>query len=560
MKAAIVLLMTLAFWLTAMRAGAAEPPFVEGSQTLVVLPDTEGYAGRRPQIFFDMMKWVANQQKVRNVIGLLHVGDITNDNREHEWKNARKAFDFIEGKIPYVLAAGNHDYDHTPGRLTHMNEYFKAADLAKWPTFGDVYEKGKLENHYQFLTIHKQPWIVISLEMGPRDAVIDWANEVLAKHKDRRAIILTHGYLYYNSTRYNHLRGGQRATPYGFYGEGADGEMLWQRLVRKHPKVMMVVCGHLSSAYVGYRKDEGAYGNVVHQMLVDYEKMRGGHGFLRLLEFLPDGKTVQVRTYSPVTKKKNPINAKLEEFQFTLQGPTRAEPKELPPNPLDPPYRKPVLRYTFDGEKAGDGATVKDVMGETHAQLHSKSGKSELNGRGQLVLAGNATSDGYVQLPAGILKGKTEAISVEVFFTPTRKDYSWKTVWQFGDHRGGRRGDFLWYCFRTFNCHRVDIIDEGGNSDIQSKRVPVAVGKPLHAIVTYDADGWKGKPLLRVFRDGRLAGSLPVAQKLSKVTNTKNLIGPFAGIFEDFRVYDYAMGPTAARKSFKAGATSLPEE
>ena len=304
-------------------------PYHNGSTTMVVIPDTEGYCRKRPHIFNAMMQWVVDNKDKRNIACLLHVGDITNNNAKDEWKNARKAFDIIEGKIPYVLAAGNHDYDGTPGRLTYMNEYFKAADLKKQPTFGDVYEPDKLENHYQFLKINAQKWIVLSLEMGPRKKVIAWADKVLARHKDRLAIVLTHGYLYYGNVRYNHLLGGQRASPYNFYGEGADGEMMWNQLVRKHANVMMVICGHLSSQYVGYRKDKGDHGNIVHQMLVDYEKMRGGNGFLRVLEFLPDGKTLQVRTYSPVTKEiRSPLtrgdkpqrDPKLEEFTFKLQA------------------------------------------------------------------------------------------------------------------------------------------------------------------------------------------------------------------------------------------------
>jgi hypothetical protein len=42
----------------------------------------------------------------------------------------------------------------------------------------------------------------------------------------------------------------------------------------------------------------------VHQILNDYEALRGGgSGYLRLLEFLPDGKTVRVKAYSPVLDK-----------------------------------------------------------------------------------------------------------------------------------------------------------------------------------------------------------------------------------------------------------------
>ena len=36
-------------------------------------------------------------------------------------------------------------------------------------------------------------------------------------------------------------------------------------------------------------------------MLVDYQSRElGGEGFLRILEFHPDGKTVQVKSYSPL--------------------------------------------------------------------------------------------------------------------------------------------------------------------------------------------------------------------------------------------------------------------
>jgi len=300
-------------------------PFVAGSETLVVLPDTEGYAGRRPQIFNAMLQWVADERERRAIRSLLHVGDVTNSNTPGEWANARAAFDLIEGKVPYVLAAGNHDYDGQPDRRTLMNDVFKVEDLRKWPSFGGVFEEGRLENHFQLLEIHGRPWIVLSLEMGPRKGVIAWADKVLADHPDRLAIILTHAYLFYDNQRFDHRRGPQRATPHNFFGEGADGEMLWESLVARHPNVMLVICGHVANAYLGYRKDEGVHGNVVHQMMVDYEKMRGGMGFLRLLEFLPDRKTVQVRTYSPVTKGTNPINPALEEFQFELvPAPDRA--------------------------------------------------------------------------------------------------------------------------------------------------------------------------------------------------------------------------------------------
>jgi len=512
-------------------------PYHEGSTTLVVIPDTEVYANKRPQIFNAMMQWIADNQQKRNIAYILHVGDITNNNAEHEWKNARKAFDIIEGKVPYVLAAGNHDYDHTPGRLTYMNDYFKVEDQKKWPTFGDVYERGKLENHYQFMEINRQKWIVLSLEMGPRKQVIAWANKVLDEYKDRLAIILTHGYLYYRNERYDHTKGGQRASPYNFYGDGADGEMMWNQLVRKHPNVMMVICGHLSSQYVGYRKDEADHGNIVHQMLVDYEKIRGGYGFLRVLEFLPDAKTVQVRTYSPLTKKirspitrgDNPLrDPKLEEFAFELQTTPGEESRFDVKTPAKPPENPP--------------SDAKDQVENPEKYLR-------LNGQGQLVIDAN-DEKGYGKLDADLVKGREE-VSFEVWFTPTANTYNWTPVVAFG---GGR--DAFYYKFRTFRRHRAELIVNGHNEKIQ-RDIGVKVGQPMHVVVTYDQDGHDGRPLLCSYVNGKLTGRMATSIRLSELGLTSGQIGPFAAEFNELRFYDYPLNEKEVRGNFEAGPDKL---
>jgi hypothetical protein len=47
-------------------------------------------------------------------------------------------------------------------------------------------------------------------------------------------------------------------------------------------------------------------GRGVHQMLVNFQmRPQGGDGWLRLLEFRPDGRTVQVLDYSPTRKQRN---------------------------------------------------------------------------------------------------------------------------------------------------------------------------------------------------------------------------------------------------------------
>ncbi len=556
-------------------------PFHQGSVTLAVLPDTEGYTRRRPHYFEAQTKWIAENAKQRNIAYTIHLGDITNRNTVPEWIVARRCFDLLKGKVPYAVVPGNHDYDDSgyeagTGRLgTRINDYFQFDAFRKSPHYGGVFEEGRMENTYHLLKIHDQDWLILCLELGPRDEVVDWANKVLVQHADRQAIIVTHAYLYYGNTRYDRTKGSQRASPAGW---GNEGEELWRKLIRRHPNTQIVMCGHLASMYKGYRKDEAAYGNDVHQMLCDYEKMRGGGmGYLRLLEFLPDGKTVQVRTYSPVLKQT--LTSKLEEFQFQLKSADRKTPIPLQ-QPLDPPWRKPIHRYSFNGQAAEQpavsqpaaGQRIVDSIGQAHGQLISQSGKSRCQ-NGKLTLASNEERDGFVQLPSAMLDELTD-VGVEVWVTPTAEAYNWNTVWKFGDQRSAKRGDFFWYAFRTLTTHRAESAKDGHNLDIQSKGVPVKPGKPMHIVVTYDHDGaTEGEqagsadspgstrgPLLRVFRNGKLEGQLKTTISLSDVTNTVNRIGPFAGVYDELRIYDVPLGPTAVEASFRAGPETFPND
>jgi hypothetical protein len=64
---------------------------------------------------------------------------------------------------------------------------------------------------------------------------------------------------------------------------------------------------------------------------------------------------------------------------------------------------------------------------------------------------------------------------------------------------------------------------------------------------------------LRYFRDGRFEGQLNTTIDLSDITNTDNRVGPFAGSYDELRIYDLPLGPTAVRRSFDAGPDRFPE-
>ena len=321
-------------------AAAAEDPvsseapfsFVEGAFTIVVLPDTQGYAEDFPELFTAQTEWIAENAEARNIVFVLHLGDITDNNNEAQWEVARDAMAKLDGVAPYALCLGNHDIGPsgwTFTRKTLFNNYFPLEKYQDRPTFGGVFdaEPDRLDNSYHLFSADGRDFIVLALEFAPRDAVVDWANRVLGEHPDRWGILITHAYLYSDGTRYDWDAKGKKQmwSPHAYKvakkpGQGNDGEELWRKLVSKHPKMLFVINGHVLNDGLGRLTSDNDAGNPVHQMLVNFQmKPKLGGGYLRLLEFLPDGTTVQVKDYSPVKDnyKTGPDNA----FKLTIPAP-----------------------------------------------------------------------------------------------------------------------------------------------------------------------------------------------------------------------------------------------
>jgi len=281
--------------------------FVDGSFVLAVLPDTQVYSLRVPGMFHLQTDWIANNAERLNIVQVLHLGDLVNNNTAGEWENARAAFARLDGVVPYAIVPGNHDYGPSGDastRDTLMNEYFTFDQHASQPNFGGAMEEGKLDNTYHTFSAGGRDWIVIALEWGPRDATIAWANRVMARHPDHTGILITHAYMNNNDFRYDHADTGrpQDYNPHHYRTPGGvnDGEELWQKLVSKHD-FAFTFNGHVLGDGTGYRADTNDAGTTTHQMLSNFQmRALGGEAYMRLLEFLPDGETVRVRSYSPL--------------------------------------------------------------------------------------------------------------------------------------------------------------------------------------------------------------------------------------------------------------------
>lgn len=298
-------------------------PFVDGSWTIAIMPDIQNYSTDYPGLTRLQTQWIAENKDKRNIVYVLQNGDITNFNNEKEWESASRAMEILDGVVPYALVPGNHDYNKgSPPRdrlTTKINDYFPPSRFQEWPTFGGTMESGHIENNYHLFEAGGDKWIVLGLEFGPRDSTLKWANQILRKYSDRKAIVLTHAYLDSDSTRldwaYKGIKQDKNPHKYGVVGGVNDGEEMWKKLIRKHGNVFMVMNGHIAGDGLGFQVSKGEQGNSVHEMAVNYQRRSiGGGAWMRLLEFLPDGKTVQARTYSPLYERHKTD----EQNQFTI--------------------------------------------------------------------------------------------------------------------------------------------------------------------------------------------------------------------------------------------------
>lgn len=292
----------------------AGPPAIDGNFfTVITLPDTQYYSSTYPEIFESQMHWIIDHRTEQRISFVLHEGDIVDSDVSPQWENASRSLHKLDGIVPYVVTQGNHDYFILGGiddRSTMINQYFSEATAAQSPGFIGAFEPGHIENTAQFLMMGDQAWLVLSVEFGPRDTVVTWADGVLKAHPDVPAMVVTHAYLYWDGTRYDHVTyPDQYYSPYLYSvapapGAVNDGEDMWKKMIRDNENVQFVISGHVFNNNTG---DAAASltsshpsGRKVHQIVANYQQTAaGGGGYLRLLQFRPEQGEVRVSTYSP---------------------------------------------------------------------------------------------------------------------------------------------------------------------------------------------------------------------------------------------------------------------
>ncbi|MGB0578749.1 MAG: metallophosphoesterase [Limisphaerales bacterium] len=320
---------------------AAElPPAPEGSFSIVVIPDTQHYKGRGTKgadkntsplsnkVFEGYTDWTAANLKRQRIVFVSHVGDIVDINNRAQWALAQRCMDKLHGRVPYGISVGNHDMTGA-GNSSLFQEFFPSSRFAKFDWYAGCFERpaakvaisGNNANSVQLFEAGGLKFVALHLECNAPDDVLRWADFVLRRHSDRRAMITTHMGLgprdkpkgsrdYFDAPK-------GRMTWTKRHGErGNSPQQMWEKSFRKHANLFMVFCGDQSRTQAMRLKSSGQHGNTVHELLSDY----GSNG-LRIMRFVPAANQIEVRTWNPskgALCESTSIVKDREQHQFTL--------------------------------------------------------------------------------------------------------------------------------------------------------------------------------------------------------------------------------------------------
>ncbi len=306
-----------------LRLFTEKEPVTNYSYSFAVIPDTqimvENDVVNGQTNTAKLFDWIVANQEAKNIQFVFGLGDITDNNNEAEWTLAQAQHQkLMDAGIPYSAVRGNHDLSwygkEQDAENYTVDDYTNYMGTTAYRAqFGGFYNDDNIANSWRTLQVGDMKYLLITLDYGANDAVLNWASGIIYQHPDHNVIITTHAYLFRDGTT---LDDGDLVPP-STTGGVNDGDDMWEKLVSKHENIVLVMSGHDPQENIIVNRSTGDNGNTVTAMLIDaqdVEAQEGSMGMVALLHFSPDGKTVQVEYYS--TAKEKYFKS---ENQFTLE-------------------------------------------------------------------------------------------------------------------------------------------------------------------------------------------------------------------------------------------------
>ncbi len=299
---------------------------VLGDTQKIVKQYVNGENANFPKIYDYILENVSDK-KIAHVFGLGDIVETTwpfwgsEEQLNKEIAVAVQQISRMDGVVDYSLNRGNHD------TVELYEEYFGVNSTATGYASHIEDYCFNSSNSIHYFTAGELDYMVVTLDFGASDSVLNWASKKIAEHPYHNVIITTHSYMYRDGTTLDVNDVCPPLKPWGANddlfnaatGTANNGDHMWNKLISKHPNIVLAMSGHDPSENIVCSQWQGVNGNVVTNMLIDPQDMdlqyAGGIGAVAMFYLSNGGKTVEVRYWS--TAQERYIHAN-NQFTFTL--------------------------------------------------------------------------------------------------------------------------------------------------------------------------------------------------------------------------------------------------
>lgn len=288
--------------------GVAAPtgPDTDTKFSIAVIPDTGNETMPSANARYkNRATWLAANKAKLDLRYAAQVGDLVNWGNAAPAQFTRASTDLqpLEAVVPWSGAIGNHDTGAVcvggsacPGAnasqtVRNTTAYNKAFPVSRFPNMAGTFEPGKVDNSYQTFRAGGVNWLVLTLEIWPRQSAVAWANSVVAGHPQHNVIVVTHDYL----TDTGAISGSN-----GGYGATAP-RYLYDNLIKVYPNIKLVLTSHVGTSTS--RTDVGIKGNKLVSLLQHFHSSTNP---VRLVEIDTAAGTITSRVYAPYTNTSYP--------------------------------------------------------------------------------------------------------------------------------------------------------------------------------------------------------------------------------------------------------------
>ncbi len=295
-----------------------KPEDADGVFSIAVIPDTQqeviGKNATEGKLFLNRTSWLVDNKDELDLRCVVHTGDVVNWGNEDraQLDIAAEAMSVLpKAGIPTALCLGNHDTaavgvgggaadpSNTRTRVrdtTAFNEYFTLDTYSKLRPETD----GIIDNTVMRFKAGGARWLVVCLELWPREEIVEWAQRQIENRPDHNVIVATHSYL---------TGDGGILQNNGGYG-ATSPQYLYDNLIKKYENIKFVLCGHTGTSLV--REDIGNNGNKIVTLLGAFH--RNDKNPVKIVNIDVNNGKAYGYVYSPIDEHR------MEQHDFEVEG------------------------------------------------------------------------------------------------------------------------------------------------------------------------------------------------------------------------------------------------